>query len=380
MKRYRIPFNRAALTGSELRYVEDAVARGHLSGDGAYTAKCAELLEKATGAGRVLLTTSCTHALEMSALLFDIAPGDEVIVPSFAFVATANAFVLHGASPVFVDVRPDTLNLDEGKIRERMTPRTRAIVVLHYAGVACEMDEILAIGREAGVPVIEDNAHGLFGAYRGKPLGSFGALACQSFHETKNVTCGEGGALLINDTTLSARAEILRDKGTDRSRFFRGEVDKYSWIDIGSSYLPSEILAAFLFSQLENREHIQSRRRALWTRYRDDLSDWARSRGVSLPTVPEHCDQPFHMFYILLPSLSIRNALISHLAELGILAVFHYLPLHLSAMGERFGGRPGDCPVTEDVSDRLLRLPLFNDLDDAAQAEVIQAVRDFDGF
>ena len=380
MKRYRIPFNRAGLTGKELRYIEDAVARGHLSGDGAYTARCAELLEEATGARRVLLTTSCTHALEMSALLLDIVPGDEVIVPSFAFVTTVNAFVLRGATPVFVDVRHDTLNLDERKIRERITPRTRAIVVLHYAGVACEMDEILAIGREAGVRVVEDNAHGLFGAYRGKPLGSLGALACQSFHETKNFTCGEGGALLINEPSFTARAEILREKGTDRSRFFRGEVDKYSWVDIGSSYLPSEILAAFLFSQLEARESIQQRREALWRRYRDELSEWAESHGVVLPTVPRHCDQAFHMFHILLPSLAIRKALIAHLAASGILAVFHYLPLHLSVMGERFGGRPGDCPVTENVSDRLLRLPFFNDLTEAAQGEVIQAVKGFEGF
>ena len=368
------------MTGSELRYVEDAVARGHLSGDGAYTAKCSELLEKATGAGRVLLTTSCTHALEMSALLLDIVPGDEVIVPSFAFVTTVNAFVLRGATPVFVDVRPDTLNLDEEKIRERITPRTRAIVVLHYAGVACEMDEILAIGREAEIPVVEDNAHGLFAAYRGRALGSLGALACQSFHETKNFTCGEGGALLINDTSLVVRAEILREKGTDRSRFFRGEVDKYSWVDVGSSYLPSEILAAFLFSQLEARERIQSHREVLWTRYLDELSDWANSHGVVLPTVPEHCDPSFHMFHLLLPSLAIRTALIAHLAEREILAVFHYLPLHLSVMGERFGGRPGDCPITENVSDRLLRLPFFNDLDHAAQGEVIRAVQDFEGF
>ena len=380
MKQYRIPFNRPGLTGAELRYVEDAVESGHLSGDGAYSARCSELLEGSTGAARALLTTSCTHALEMSALLLDIAPGDEVIVPSFAFVTTVNAFVLRGAVPVFVDVRPDTFNLDEAKIRERMTPRTKAIVALHYAGVGCEMDEILGIAAEAHVPVVEDNAHGLFGAYRGKPLGSFGVLATLSFHETKNFTCGEGGALLINDPALVERAEVLREKGTNRSRFFRGEVDKYRWVDVGSSYLPSEILAAFLFAQLEARDHIQQRRKAMWERYSSRLSDWARSRGVVLPYIPENSLQPYHMFSLLLPSLAVRTALVEHLAERGILAVFHYLPLHLSEMGRKFGGRPGDCPVTEQVSDRLLRLPFYNDLGDEQQEEVIQAIRDFEGF
>lgn len=379
MKRYRIPFNRAALAGNELRYIADAVEQGHVSGDGPYTEKCSKLLERELGVHKALLTTSCTHALEMSALLLEIGPGDEVIVPSFAFVTTVNAFVLRGAVPVFVDVRPDTLNLDETLIRERITARTKVIVVLHYAGVACEMDEILAIGAEHGIPVVEDNAHGLFGAYRGRPLGSLGVLATQSFHETKNFTCGEGGALLVNDESLVDRAEILREKGTDRSRFFRGQVDKYGWVDIGSSYLPSEILAAFLYAQLEECERIQARRAVLFARYREALTDWAGDVGATLPTVLAHCESPHHMFHLLLPSEAARRALIAHLADRDILAVFHYLPLHLSEMGVRLGGRSGDCPVTEDVSERLLRLPFYNDLDDATQDEVIDAVGSFRG-
>jgi dTDP-4-amino-4,6-dideoxygalactose transaminase len=375
---YRIPFNRATLTGSELRYITEAVERGHLAGDGEFTRRCNEVLEQELGVKKALLTTSCTHALEMSALLLNLQPGDEVIVPSFAFVTTANAFVLHGARPIFADVRADTLNLDEEQLAGLITPRTRAVVALHYAGVACEMDAIQTVATEHGLTVIEDNAHGLFGGYRGRKLGTFGALATQSFHETKNFTCGEGGALLINDPELLERAEIVREKGTDRSRFFRGLVDKYTWIDVGSSYLPSEVLAAFLYAQFEHRHEIQAERGRLWRRYHSELSDWATARGVGLPQVPEHCDQPFHMYYLMLPDLETRRRLIVHLAERGILAVFHYLPLHLSAMGQTFGGRPGMCPVTEDVSDRLLRLPLFHGLGESDQADVIAAVREFD--
>jgi len=375
---YRIPFNRATLTGSELRYITEAVERGHLAGDGEFTRRCNEVLEQELGVKKALLTTSCTHALEMSALLLNLRPGDEVIVPSFAFVTTANAFVLHGARPVFADVRPDTLNLDEEQLAALITPRTRAVVALHYAGVACEMDAIGAVAAEHGLAVIEDNAHGLFGSYRGRKLGTIGALATQSFHETKNFTCGEGGALLINDPELLERAEIVREKGTDRSRFFRGQVDKYTWIDVGSSYLPSEVLAAFLYAQFEHRAEIQAVRGRLWRRYHTELSDWAGAQGVGLPQVPEHCDQPFHMYYLMLPSLAARRRLIAHLAERGILAVFHYLPLHLSAMGQTFGGRAGMCPVTEDISDRLLRLPLFHGLSEADQADVIAAILEFD--
>jgi len=377
---YRIPFNRATLLGNELRYIAEAVERGHLAGDGDFTRRCSEILQQELGAPRVFLTTSCTHALEMCALLLGLEAGDEVICPDFAFVTTINAFVLRGARPVFVDVRPDTLNLDERRVEARITPRTKAIVALHYAGVGCEMDVLLDIARRRGVPVVEDNAHGLFGFYKGKPLGSFGVLATQSFHETKNLTCGEGGALVVNEPSFVERAEILREKGTDRSRFFRGQVDKYSWVDLGSSYLPSEVLAAFLFAQLEGRREIQEKRARIWRRYHEGLADWARAHGVCLPFVPEHCRQPFHMFYLLLPDLGARGRLIEHLKRRGILAVFHYLPLHDSEMGRKFGGRRGDCPVTEDLSERLLRLSMFQALTDAEQDEVIEAIRAFAAF
>jgi dTDP-4-amino-4,6-dideoxygalactose transaminase len=374
---YRIPFNRVTLTGKEFPHVAEAVERGHLAGDGLFTRRCSELLEREIGARRVLLTTSCTHALEMCALLLDLRPEDEVIVPAFAFVTTVNAFVLRGARPVFVDVRPDTLNLDERLLRAHVTPRTKAIVALHYAGVACELDEMLAVAGASGVHLVEDNAHGLFGRYRGRPLGSFGTLATQSFHETKNVTCGEGGALVVNDPRWIERAEILREKGTNRSRFFRGQVDKYTWVDLGSSYLPSEILAAFLFAQLEHRSEIQAERQRIWNRYRAELADWSREHGVRLPVVPEYCAHPAHLFYLLLPDLETRQRLIAHLAARGILAVFHYQPLHLSEMGLALGGKRGSCPVTEDVADRLLRLPLFSGLSDASVAEVVAAVLAF---
>jgi dTDP-4-amino-4,6-dideoxygalactose transaminase len=374
---YRIPYNRVTLTGAELPYIREAVERGHLSGDGSFTRRCHEILQAELGVRRVLLTTSCTHALEMAALLLDLRPGDEVVVPSFAFVTTVNAFVLHGATPVFADVRPDTLNMDERALADLVGPRTRAIVPLHYAGVACEMDAILALARERGVTVIEDNAHGLFARYRGKLLGTLGALATQSFHETKNLTCGEGGALLLNDARFVERAEILREKGTNRSRFFRGQVDKYTWVDVGSSYLPSEILAAFLLAQLESRARIQETRGRIWKRYESELADWAERNGVGLPHVPAHCEQPYHIFYLMMPSLEARTRLIEHLKARGILAVFHYQPLHLSEMGRRSGGRAGQCPVTEDVADRLLRLPLFHGLSAEDQGDVIAAVRDF---
>ena len=379
MKAYRIPFNRPSFAGNEARYIAEAIDRGHISGDGHFTKRCHELLEKALGVRKVLLTTSCTHALEMCGLLLDMAPGDEFVVPSFAFVTTVNAFALRGARPAFVDVRPDTLNLDERAIEARLSPRTKAIVVLHYAGVACEMDPILELAAKRGIPVVEDNAHGLFGKYRGRFLGTLGALATQSFHETKNLNCGEGGALLVNDARHVERAEILREKGTDRSRFLRGLVHKYEWVDLGSSYLPSELLAAYLLAQLEAREAIQSHRRRVWERYALELADWAKERGVSLPSVPAHCEQPWHIFHMLAPSTAWREAFIRHLEARGILAVFHYLPLHVSPMGRRFGGREGDCPVAEDVASRIVRLPLYNRLSDAEQGEVIDAVASFAG-
>jgi dTDP-4-amino-4,6-dideoxygalactose transaminase len=376
---YRIPFNRPCIVGNELDYIRDAVQAGQISGDGIYSKKCHSLLEGLLGVPKILLTTSCTHALELAALLLDIEPGGEVIVPSFTFVSTVNAFVLRGAHPVFADIRPDTLNLDEKQLESLITLRTQAIALVHYAGVGCEMDAIMDVAGRHQVPVVEDNAHGLFAKRKGKFLGTFGALAAQSFHETKNISCGEGGALLINDNQYVERAEILREKGTNRSRLFRGLVDKYTWVDIGSSYLPSDILAAFLYAQLEARDRIQNTRRRIWNCYYESLSDWADASGVRLPFVPADCEQPYHMFYLLLPSLQQRQALIAHLKARGILAVFHYLPLHLSEMGQRYGGKRGDCPVTEDVSDRLLRLPFYNDLTEADQAMVVEAIREFGG-
>ena len=373
-----IPFNKPAMMGNELRYIADAVQSGKISGDATYSKKCHALLEELLGVPRALLTPSCTHALEMSALLLDFQPGDEVIIPDFTFVSTVNAFVLRGAKPVFADIRPDTLNLDETRLEGLISARTKAIVPVHYAGVGCEMDAIMQIAARHGLAVVEDNAHGLFGRYRGRPLGTFGALATQSFHETKNFTCGEGGALLINDPALIDRAEIVREKGTNRSRFFRGMVDKYTWVDLGSSYLLSDVLAAYLYAQLEARDEIQRRRARIWRTYDQQLQDWAGDHGVRLPIVPPECDQPYHMYYLLLPSLKLRTALIDHLRAHGILAVFHYLPLHLSAMGQQFGGKPGDCPVTEDVSDRLLRLPFYNDLTEGEQARVIAALCAFE--
>jgi dTDP-4-amino-4,6-dideoxygalactose transaminase len=373
----RIPFNQPGVAGKELDYVAEAARSGHVAGDGPFTRKCHEWLEQSLGVHRALLTTSCSDALEMAALLLKLAPGDEVVVPSFAFVTTASAFVLHGARPVFIDIRPDTLNLDETQLERLVTPRTRAIVVLHYAAVACEMDPILDIAARRGIAVIEDNAHGLLARYQGRYLGTMGSLATQSFHETKNFHCGEGGALLINDPQYAERAEIVREKGTNRSRFFRGQVDKYTWVDVGSSFLPSDLLAAFLWGQFEAADCIQQRRRRIWERYRVELAGWAEAGGVRLPVTPAHCEQSYHMFYLLLPSVERRQALIAHLKSHGILAVFHYLPLHLSDMGRKLGGRPGDCPVTEEVSDRLLRLPLYYDLSENQQSEVIDRVRAF---
>ena len=374
----RIPFNRVNAVGSELAYVGQALAQGHISGDGPFSQRCETLLETMLGAPRVLLTTSCTHALELSALLLDLEPGDEVVVPAFTFPSTAAAFSLRGARVVFCDVHESTLNLDERILESLVSERTKAVVAVHYAGVGCEMDVILAVAERAGVAVVEDNAHGLFGRYRGKPLGSFGILATQSFHETKNVTCGEGGALVVNDERLAARGEVLREKGTNRKAFFRGEVDKYTWVDEGSSYVPSDLLAAFLAAQLEASDLIQASRKRIWHTYTDALGDWAATVGARLPYVPDDREQPYHMFYVLLPSFEYRTALIEYLRAQGIVAVFHYLPLHLSPMGERHGGRRGQCPVTEGLADRLLRLPFYVGLSADEQAEVIDAIIEFE--
>jgi dTDP-4-amino-4,6-dideoxygalactose transaminase len=358
--------------------MNEAIAGEKIAGDGPFTKKCGTLLEQELNVPKVLLTTSCTHALEMMPILLDFQPGDEVIIPSFTFVSTVNAFVLRGAKPIFADIRPDTLNLDESKVEILITARTKAIVPVHYAGVGCEMDTILEIANRRGIKVVEDNAHGLFGKFKGKYLGTFGVLAAQSFHETKNFSCGEGGALLINDPALVERAEIIREKGTNRSRFFRGQVDKYTWVDIGSSYLPSDILAAFLYAQLENRAKIQSHRKKVWETYYGGLKDWAAHHEVQLPYIPAHSEQAYHMFYMLLPTLDLRQAFIAHLRDRGIQSVFHYLPLHLSDMGMQFGGIPGDCPVTERVSDQLVRLPFHNALTEDEQQRVVEAVLEFD--
>lgn len=373
----RVDFNRPAPVGRELEYIAEAIQSGYISGDGPFTKKCHALLERELGVKKVLLTTNCTHALEMMAILLGIQPGDEVILPDFTFVSTVNAFVLRGATPVFIDIRPDTLNLDETKLEALITPKTKAIIPVHYAGVGCEMDAIMEIAARHNVAVVEDNAHGLFGKYKGKFLGTFGKMASQSFHETKNFTSGEGGAILINDEKLAERAEIIREKGTNRARFFRGQVDKYTWVDIGSSYLPSDILSAFLYGQFEQRDRIQKHRKALWHTYDLALKDWAAKNGVSLPTIPAHTEQAYHMYYILMPDLETRQRFIMTLREQGIYTVFHYLPLHLSDMGREFGGQPGDCPVTESASDRLVRLPFHNVLTGSEQEQVIEAILAF---
>ncbi len=373
----RVDFNKPSLMGNELVYIQEAIEKRHISGDGSFTKRCQDYLQEALGVPRVLLATNCTHAIEMAALLLDIQPGDEVIVPSFTFVSTVNAFVLRGAKPVFIDIRPDTLNMDERILEDLLTPSTRAIVPVHYAGVGCEMDTIMGVAGYHDIPVVEDNAHGLFGKYKGRYLGTFGDLATQSFHETKNITCGEGGALLINKNRYVERAEILREKGTNRSRFFRGMVDKYTWVDIGSSYVLSDILAAFLYAQLEVSQQIQETRKRIWNYYDQHLCEWARKNSVQTPVIPETCEQPYHMYYLLLPSLDTRQAFINSLRAQGIYSVFHYLPLHLSEMGMKFGGKPGDCPVTENISDRLVRLPFYNTLSEEDQQRVVEAALQF---
>jgi dTDP-4-amino-4,6-dideoxygalactose transaminase len=373
----RIKFNRPSLIGTEFDYVREAAEAGQFSGDGLFTKRCAGLLERVLGTQRALLTPSCTHALEMAAILLDVQPGDEVILPSYTYVSTANAFVLRGAKPVFIDIRPDTLNLDESKLEALITPRTRAIVPVHYAGVGCEMDTILEIASRHDIAVVEDNAHGLFGHYRNRALGTLGHFGTLSFHETKNFNCGEGGAILINDPHYMERAEIIREKGTNRSRFFRGEVAKYTWVDIGSSYLMSDILAAFLYAQLEARVQIESMRKAVWTRYDEGLSEIAREFDIQLPAVPEECQQAYHMYYMLLPNLETRQALIHSLRVRGILSVFHYQPLHRSEMAQKLGSADSACPVAERVSDQLLRLPFYNELTEADQDLVIEGVRAF---
>jgi dTDP-4-amino-4,6-dideoxygalactose transaminase len=372
-----IDFNRPYIAKNQLDYISQAVHSKHISGDGPFTKKCHQFLEQTLGVKKALLTTNCTHALEMSALLLNLVPGDEVIVPSFTFVSTVNAFILRGVKPVFAEIRSDTINVDETKIEPLVTDRTKAIYLVHYAGVGCEMDRILEIARKYNLSVIEDNAHGLLGKYKGKFLGTFGSMATQSFHETKNISCGEGGALLINDPVYIERAEIIREKGTNRSRFFRGQVDRYTWVDLGSSYLPSDILAAILLAQFEAAGEIQLIRKQIWHRYNEDLATWAKNNSVQLPFVPDHCNQSYHMFYMLMPDLKTRQDLIAYLKNKNINAVFHYVPLHTSDMGKKYGYKEGDLPITENISDRLVRLPFYNDLEFNDQNRVIAAINEF---
>jgi dTDP-4-amino-4,6-dideoxygalactose transaminase len=369
-----VDFNKPCIVGKEFEYMADAIRLAHISGDGDYSKKCHQFFEHQLGVKKALVTPSCSHALEMTALILNLQQGDEVIIPDFTFVSTVNAFVLRGARPVFIDIRPDTLNMDETKLESLITPRTKAIVPVHYAGVACEMDTIMAIANRHGIPVVEDNAHGLFGKYKNQYLGTFGSMATQSFHETKNFTCGEGGALLLNDPSLIETAEIIREKGTNRSRFFRGQVDKYTWVSIGSSYLLSDILAAYLYAQLEVWQEIQAKRKWIWQTYEKELTAWAKANGVVQPTIPEGVDPSWHLYYLLLPDLENRQAMIKHMKNAGVNSVFHYLPLHLSEKGKEYGGKPGEMPVTESVSDRLLRLPYYYDLGELEMEKVLESV------
>lgn len=370
----KIPFNKPYICGGELENITRAHRNGHLSGDGTFTSYCHQWLEKKTGCDKALLTHSCTAALEMSAMLLQIQPGDEVIMPSYTFVSTANAFVLRGGIPVFVDIRRDTLNIDEKLIESAITSRTRAIVPVHYAGVACEMDSIMAIAQNYGLKVVEDAAQGVMSKYKGRPLGSIGELGTYSFHETKNVIAGEGGALLVNSPDLRLRAEIIREKGTDRSRFFRGEVDKYTWQEVGSSFLPGELIAAFLWAQLKEAERITEQRFAIWRRYHESLLPLEHAGLLRRPFVPKDCHHNAHMYYVLLAPGIKRHKVIAELKERGIYTVFHYVPLHSSPAGQRYGRVHGTLDVTVQQSERLLRLPLWVGLSPAQQDYIVDAL------
>jgi dTDP-4-amino-4,6-dideoxygalactose transaminase len=370
-----IPFNKPFIIGRELELISDAVAQGHLSGDGPYSRRCHQWFEERLGCQKALLTHSCTAALEMAAILCDIQPGDEVIMPSYTFVSTANAFVLRGAVPVFVDIRPDTLNIDETQIASAITKKTKAIAPVHYAGVPCEMKTILDIASAHDLLVVEDAAQALLSRYDGKYLGTLGHFGCLSFHETKNIISGEGGALLINDDRFAERAEIIREKGTNRSQFFRGAVDKYTWVDIGSSFLPTELVGAFLYAQLEQADAIINRRREICTQYAEQLASLHQSGVITLPSFDQ--DSNGHMFYLLLSSLDVRSKLINHLKDRGILPVFHYVPLHSSPAGRKFGRTGTTMNQTDALSDRLLRLPLYYEMTDADIGRICDAIRDF---
>ncbi len=374
-----IPFNRATIAPRQMEYVADSFASFALAGDGPFTARAAETLAGWSGGGRVLLTPACTDALEMTALLAGLKLGDEVIVPSFTFVSTANAFALFGVRPVFADSDPITMNVDPDSVRACITDRTRAVVVVHYGGVACDLDTLREITRDHGLLLIEDNAHGLLGAYRDEPLGSFGAMATLSFHETKNFSCGEGGALVVNDPELVERAEILREKGTNRARFFRGQVDKYTWVDTGSSYLLADPLAAVLTAQFEHADAIQERRHLAWATYDFALGDWAAQNGVTLPRIPPGRDHPAHLYWMWMPSPEDRTAFITHMRAAGVHVVFHYQALHESPMGERVGFTPQACPVASRATRELVRLPVFSDMQQSEVERVVDATLAFQG-
>ena len=377
--RYRIPFNKPFIAGKELYYVAQSVLGGHTSGDGPFMKKCESFFQEQFGIERALLTTSCTSALEMASLLCGLQEGDEVILPSFTFVSTANAFLVRGIKPVFVDIRPDTKNLDETLIEEAITESTRAIVPVHYAGVSCEMDAIAEIAGRHDLLIIEDAAQGVNARYKGKYLGTLGDLGAYSFHETKNFICGEGGALLANNPRFVERGEIIREKGTDRAKFFRGQVDKYTWVDVGSSYIPSDLLAAFLFGQLEHMERITEKRRTIFHLYQELLGPLAGEGLVELPVIPAECETNYHMFYVLLADHETRSGLIDHLKQKGILSVFHYIPLHSSPMGKSIGGNRNPLPITDNVSDRLLRLPFYFELTDEEVRTITDEIRAFFG-
>ena len=372
-----IPFNAPSISELEYSLLKEAVKSGHSAGNGPFTKKAEMILGQKLEVNQALLTTSCTHALEISALLCNLKPGDEVIVPSFTFVSTASAFALYGAKPVFVDSSNDTLNIDASLIEAAITPRTRAICVVHYGGVACEMDQILQIANKHGLLVIEDNAHGLLSKYRGKHTGSFGSLATQSFHETKNIACGEGGALLVNDVSLIERAEILREKGTNRSQFLKGQVDKYTWVDIGSSWVISDLLAAILFGQLERADEINARRLNIWNRYQSELMQWSIENRVIQPHIPKECEHVGHVYFLRLANGEQRTQFISHMKDHAISCVFHYQPLNTSPVGQKFGGYEGQCLVAEQAGECLVRLPLFNSMSDDDQTRVIGAALTF---
>lgn len=379
MTAYDIPFNRPYLTGRERDYIDQVLQSRRLAGDGPFSRRCQTLIQQRFGVRSAQLTTSCTSALEVAALLCDLAPGDEVIMPSYTFVSTANAFWLRGAKVIFVDVRRDTLNIDEMQIEAAIGPRTRAVVPVHYAGVGCEMDSIMSIASKHGLTVIEDAAQGVNATYKGRYLGTIGDMGCYSFHESKNLVAGEAGAFLTNNERLASRAEIIREKGTNRSQFFRGEVDKYTWMDVGSSYIVSDLLAAVLLAQLEAMDEITALRRRVYNRYVTELAPLVDAGTIEIQSVPAHCASNFHLFYLLAEDLRTRTRLIDHLKQHGILAVFHYVPLHASPVGEKMGYRAGMLPVTEDCADRLVRLPLYAGLSDDEVSRVVDEVRRFFG-